>query len=141
MYLNAYAQITDTVCALCVCLCDQKLEHSYKELLRLGYKREAVSVMRQRADVFMTIARKHTDVTGKHDYMLRALKVLRHAGQVSDDVYNETITLAPIGEVSIVQQVLCEGCSTNLTHTLWCDLRIIVLSCKNLFCTWVRCEL
>ena len=116
MYLNAYAQITDTVCALCVCLCDQKLEHSYKELLRLGYKREAVSVMRQRADVFMTIARKHTDVTGKHDYMLRALKVLRHAGQVSDDVYNETITLAPIGEVSFVQQVFCEGCSASLVR-------------------------
>ena len=82
------------------------MEHACHELLRLGYKREAVKVMRQRADVFMTVARRHSNNTSKHDYMLRAVKLLRQAAQVADDVYNETITLAPIGEVRCMCQLL-----------------------------------
>ena len=77
----------------------QKLENGYDSLLRLGFRREAVAFMKERADVFMTIARKHNDVTPKHEFMLRALRVLRQAAQVTDAVSHDVQTQLPLGEV------------------------------------------
>ena len=80
-------------------VCHQKLEQAHDDLLALGYRRDAVAIMKQRADVYMRIARRHlTDLSAKHDFMLRAFGVLRGAIDVSELLLTEVQTLAPVME-------------------------------------------
>ena len=106
-----------------VFLFPQKLEQAHDELLWLGYRREAVELMKQRADVYMRMARRQTeDLSVKHDYMLRALTVLAKATDVCEVLLTEVQTLAPVMEMKQMSSPVERECSQTKLHC--CDVML-----------------
>ncbi|CAH1785035.1 unnamed protein product [Owenia fusiformis] len=77
----------------------KKYQHGIDRLVKLGYKREALPLMKEEARILIHLAQKSRHISFKHDFYLQALDVLKEANYVAEEVMHNIQTLNPLFEL------------------------------------------
>ncbi|KAL3864704.1 hypothetical protein ACJMK2_006363 [Sinanodonta woodiana] len=77
----------------------ERFESATEKLTRLGYKREALPIIKEHAAILYRMARDAIEKEIKHTYFLQAMLVLKDAVTLSEDVLQDVQTLFPLQEI------------------------------------------
>ncbi|XP_069140158.1 cilia- and flagella-associated protein 46-like isoform X2 [Argopecten irradians] len=79
----------------------EKYESACDKLVKLGYKREVLPIMKEHADVLLQMAKKsvHTEKEVLHTYYLQSMGVLKEAVSIAEEVYRDVQTLSSLQEL------------------------------------------
>ncbi|OWF46298.1 Tetratricopeptide repeat protein 40 [Mizuhopecten yessoensis] len=79
----------------------EKYEGACDKLVKLGYKREVLPIMKDHADILLKMAKKsiHSEKEVLHTYYLQSMSVLREAVAIAEEVYRDVQTLSSLQEL------------------------------------------
>lgn len=78
----------------------QKFESSIEKLIKLGYKREVLPVMKDHALVLCNMARHSLEKEIIHTYYMQSMMVLKEGVSLAEEAFRDTLTLTSLQEVS-----------------------------------------
>ncbi|XP_041476710.1 cilia- and flagella-associated protein 46-like isoform X5 [Lytechinus variegatus] len=94
----------------------QRFDHSAKEMLGVGYKREAIQILQQQANVLRLFACDSQDKELQHKFLLEAYSVMKTVVSIADDLMIQIQTLSSVTEMRNVSlPVQREACAAKLT--------------------------
>ncbi|XP_056005172.1 cilia- and flagella-associated protein 46-like isoform X7 [Ostrea edulis] len=77
----------------------EKFESSIEKLIKLGYKREVLPVMKDHALVLCNMARHSLEKEIIHTYYMQSMMVLKEGVSLAEEAFRDTLTLTSLQEV------------------------------------------
>ena len=72
----------------------------------LGYRRDAVTLMRERSDILVRLARESNTSEEKHGYFVQSLDVLWQVVTLAEDIWHDAYSITDVVEVSALQHAM-----------------------------------